>query len=256
MKVTHLAASAAAVTFAGLLGSTASAGIIGLNVTEFATDTQQIDNDITNGTETFGVGVVYGVNTTVTNWTNTGATSASNLIWDSGAASTVNATTTQPNGKATFNAFYGDTALRGGLDDYTPTATPTSIGFTNLNANFPDGYFAIAYVMGFSTNDGASIGDGTTTYYFRPIVPTEVPTSYTQTTQTSDAGTGANPFAHYAVFGSDTSPLTSDSITFTLDTIRGGGSALGGVQLVAIPEPTSVALLGLGGLFLRRRARA
>ena len=40
------------------------------------------------------------------------------------------------------------------------------------------------------------------------------------------------PEANYAVFGSAESPLTADSVTFTIDTLHGGGAALCAVQLV------------------------
>jgi hypothetical protein len=142
------------------------------------------------------------------------------------------------------------------LDDYTATVNPVSITLSDLNATYPSGYFAIVYVGGFNANTGASITDGNTTFFYKPLASPTAPVTFVQTTQTSDLGSGNNPTAQYAVFGSLESPLTSDSVTFTLNTLSGGGAGLGGVQIVSVPEPASAALVGMGAvLFLLRRQR-
>jgi hypothetical protein len=226
---------------------TASAQILSVNVIQNAgNDSQQIDVD-----ETFGIASLGSV---VGGWNNLNA-AANNLADSAGFLTTVDLTLTQPNGQATFNAAYADTPIFAGLDDYTTTVNPASLTLSHLNATFTGGYFAIVYVGGFNANTGASITDGTSKYYFRPLPTPVAPVSFTATTQTTDLGAGNNPIAQYAVFGSFASPLTADSITFTLDTLAGGGAGLGGLQIIAVPEPTTAAMLLSGVLLLALRRR-
>jgi len=253
MKKTNLFQSVrwVAVTTAALLaGFTASAQITSVNLIQNpGNNNQQIDVG-----ETFGIA---SLGTVVGGWNNLNAGTL-NLADSSGLATTVDFTLTQPNGQATFNNAYTNTPLFAGLDDYTTTPTPVSLTLSDLNATFTAGYYAIVYVGGFNANTGASISDGTSTFFYRadpaPIAPYG---SFLQTTQTTDLGLGNNPIAQYAVFGSSSSPLSADSITFTIDTLYGGGSGLGGVQLVAVPEPGAAltGLLGVGLFALSRKHR-
>ncbi len=223
--------------------TSARAQIVSLNLIQNpGNNNQQID-----GSETFGIASLSSV---VGSWNNFNA-GANNLIDSLGAATTVDFSVTQPNGQATFNNAYTNTPLFAGLDDYTTTPTPVSLTLSDLNATFASGYFAIVYVGGFNANTGASITDGVSTDFFR-LDPTPVAPygSFVRTTQTTDLGAGNNPIAQYAVFGSAGSPLTADTITFTIDTLSGGGAALGGVQIVAVPEPTSAGLLMSGAMLL------
>jgi hypothetical protein len=227
-----------------LAAASASADIISVNLTDFATDVQQIDAD-----ESYGVAAEGSV---TDGWINLNRTlSASNLAFADGGSSTVGVTLTAPNSWGSFNAAYDDAPMRGGIDDYVPTANPTTVTFSSLAANFSAGYKAIVYLTGFNSNTGASISDGTSTYYFQTASPADA--TQVQTLDI-DSGDGYD-VANYAVFGSDLSPLTADSITFTLDTLVGGGSGLGGVQLVAIPEPTTFGILALALLALQARRR-
>jgi hypothetical protein len=242
-------ASIAAAVIAAALGcGHATAQVVSVNIMQNAgNDLQQIDADETYGIASYG-SVVGG-------WYNLNAATP-NLLNHLGAATTLDFSLTQPNGQATFNAAYNDTPLFSGLDDYTTTPTPVSITISDINATFSLGYYAIVYVGGFNANTGASISDGTSTFYYRPNPAPVAPYgSFVQTTQTTDLGAGNNPIAQYAVFGSQAAPLTADSITFTLDTLTGGGAALGGVQIIAVPEPTTAALLLSGVMLLALRQR-
>lgn len=206
-------------------------------------DSQQIDSD-----ETFGI---TNQATVVSGWMNVNA-AANNLTDSAGNSTTVNLISVlQPNGQATFNAAYSDTPLFAGFDDYTTTANPCGFTLTNLAANFPNGYKVIVYVGGFLTCTNASISDGTTTYYYRPAVTAaqatnNVASGFTRTTQTSNLGTG-NPHAQYAVFG-DPTLLTANSVTFTIDTLTGGGSALCGFQIVGASATELAAAIWKGNV--------
>jgi hypothetical protein len=227
---------AAGVVFAGLMSQ---AQILSLNLTDFATDVQQIDADETYGVSSLG--------TVVGGWVNLNRTlNATDLAFSDGSPSTVDVSLTAPNSWGSFNAAYDDTPLKGGIDDYTGTVAPTSLTLSDLTGSFSGGYYAIVYLTGFNGNIGASISDGTATFFYRPLAAPLAPVSLVQTTTTVDLGSGNAPEAQYAVFGSAASPLNADSVTFTLDTLYGGGSALGAVQIVAVPEPSTGMILGMG----------
>jgi autotransporter-associated beta strand protein len=244
---TIMAVAAATLLSAGL---SIRAAVISVNLTPYTTDGANIDAD-----ETFGIasqGTVAGgwFNFNRSGGDNTqGLLTTANLPISDGTPTTVGMTLTAPNSWATgFNGAYADTPLNQGLDDYTATPSPTSIILTNLNANFPNGYKVIAYVGGFNANRGASISDGTTTFYYRvdpaPVSPYG---NFVQTTQTTDLGATNNPIAQYAVFG-DSILLTSDTLTLTLDTLYNGGAGLCGVQIVGASANELLARIWRGNL--------
>ncbi|MCU0787435.1 MAG: beta-galactosidase [Verrucomicrobia bacterium] len=224
----------AALIALALLGasSLAPGAVISVNfIQNPGNDNQQIDAD-----ETFGIA---SLGTVVGGWINVTA-GLNNLTDAEGNATTVNLSAIgQPNGQATFYAGYTNTPPYAGFDDYTGTANPCYFTLNNLNANFPNGCKVIVYVGGFNGNTGASISDGTTTYYYRPDPSPAAPYgSFVQTSQTTDLGAGNNPIAQYAVFGG-TGLLTNNTLTFTIDTLAGGGSGLCGFQIVgtSVNEP-------------------
>jgi hypothetical protein len=178
---------------------------------------------------------VPGQNSFAAGWLNLNRTlQAANLPMSDGFASTVTLTGTAPNGWASGNGAYAFTPLLAGMDDYTGTATPTTLTLSNLSATFPGGYKVIAYLGGFNSNTGASISDGTQTFFYQTLNdPTnEFTGNLVQTTLTNDLGAGKAPFAQYAVFGEE-ALLTSNTLTLRLDTLYGGGAMLGGVQVLS-----------------------
>ncbi len=226
---------AACLLVTGACLAKADTTIVSVNLTEFATDIQQVDSD-----ETFGIAAE---GSAAGGWVNLNqAGSATNLTDSVGSATSVDFSLTAPNQWASFNAAYDDTPLKGGIDDYTGTTLPTSITLSDLNATFPDGCKVIVYVGGFNANRGASISDGTTTYHFQAADSPVAPVAFVATTDTTDDGDDTAPEAQYAVFGSDVSPLTDNSITLTIDTLYGGGAAICGVQVIGegvTPLPVS-----------------
>ncbi|MEK7781250.1 MAG: autotransporter-associated beta strand repeat-containing protein, partial [Verrucomicrobiota bacterium] len=217
-------------------GLTTQAAVISVNLTPYTTDASNIDAD-----ETFGIASQGSV---VGGWFNfnrsggdnlQGPLTSSGLPFSDGSATTVNLSLTAPNSWASgFSGAYADTPLNQGLDDYTGTAPATSFTLTNLAANFPNGYKIIVYAGGFNTSRGASISDGTTTFYYRvdpaPITPYG---SFSRTTQTTDLGATNNPIAQYAVFG-DPVLLTANAITVRVDALYNGGAGLCGFQVIGV----------------------
>jgi hypothetical protein len=213
----------------------AQADVISLNFYEFA------GNRVTNS---FGVADVGG-------WINLRTTSGTDLTTDTGFTSTVDFTATQPNGQASFNGAYIGTAMHAGYDTYVSSA-PVVVELSDLVASRQGSSVdVIVYLTGFNSNAGASISDGTTTYFYRnpnPADPTLV--------QTLDTNSGDGyDVATYARFDG----VTEDSITLTLTDLVPGGSGFGGVQVLGvIPEPGTLGLVSLAGAallaFRRRRA--
>ena len=92
-------------------------------------------------------------------------------------------------------------------------------------------YKLIVYLTGFNNNNASFVSDGTTTYYWDPKAYSKV---LSQTTQTDyEEGTTAEKH-NYAIFGSEESPLTSESITISYGLAPGqsSGGGIGGFQLV------------------------
>ena len=90
-------------------------------------------------------------------------------------------------------------------------------------------------------------GDGATTYYFKTQGNGNF--AYNQTTDTA----GTYPTTNYAIFAN------LSGVSQTLAVTKGSNnSGLFGIQVVEVPEPTTLSLtaLGLLGLVRRRRKRA
>lgn len=208
------------------LGNRAPAAVISVNfIQDSGNANQQIDAN-----ETFGIA---SLETVVGGWVNVNGP-ANNLPDAGGNPTPVRLlAVAQPNGQATLNSAYANTPLFAGFDDYTTTASPTSVTLTNLANHFPHGYRIIVYVGGFNTCSNASISDGTTTFYYRTLSAPVAPVSFVRTTTNSNPGNLNAPVAQYAVFG-DPSLLTANSLTLTLDTLHGGGAALCGFQIVGV----------------------
>ena len=217
--------------------------IISTNFTEYTGDAQRIDKG-----EAFGIS---GLETITDTWINLHKTDqADNLTNNLKEKTSVSISLKHPNNWGTGNVAFNNTPLRAGIDDYRATVPSTSATFSGLNETFPKGYKAIVYVGGYLKNTGASITDGNIKYFYQTPSAPVAPVDFIQTTSTTDNGEGSAPEAHYAVFGTNESPLISDSVTFTIDTLYGGGTFIGGVQIIgesisgepiktAIPIPIS-----------------
>lgn len=164
------------------------------------------------------VGVSY---SSVYNWSWNGGTSYTGATeWDSF--------------RQMFQGFIGDNTI-GGSD--------TSFTFTNLNANFTQGYKVYVYVTGAGTG---TLTDGLTIYNLAggvgSIAAMGSEPSWTLA-GTEDPIAGAN----YAVFDN----LNLDTLTITISRTEAGSSqnlGISGIQIVAVPEPSTYALVVSAGI--------
>jgi hypothetical protein len=206
-------------------------GVISVNFTQTTGTGQQV-----------GAGVAYGVpaqNSLVSGWLNLNQTfTAANLPFDDGTASLVNLSGTNSVGWNTGNSAYAGTPLQGGAVNSTSSTEPTSFTLQNLKSGFPQGYKIIVYLSGFVSNTGASITNGSTTYFFQPLAAPAAPVPLMQTLVTTNPGSGNNPVAQYAVFGAP-NLLTSDSVTISLRALSGGSVILGGFQVRSAGKVTT-----------------
>lgn len=145
----------------------------------------------------------------------------------------------------------GDNKLMNGYIDNNADFPQVSIEVGGLPASITDpGYDVIVYFGSDANGRTGSITDGTTTYSYTTFSAQaeNFPASYTLTTDTG----GGNPDSNYAIF----SGHSGSSFNITLD--RGSNnSGIHGLQIVPIPEPSSIALVLLGviGFAMRYRRR-
>jgi len=201
-----------------------ASGVISINFTAAANPNQQV-----------GAGASYGIpgqNSLVAGWLNLNQSfNAAGLPFTDGFASTVTMSGSTSGGWNAGNAAYNGTPLLAGPANYTNSTVAITLTLQNLAASFPDGYKVIVYVSGFISNTGASITDGSTTFYYQPLVSPVAPVALAPTLVTNNPGSGNNPVAQYAVFGAPTR-LTNDTLTLNLKALSGGGVILGGLQIL------------------------
>ena len=142
--------------------------------------------------------------------------------------------------------------LNAGPASWGPPVTNSTIALSQIP------YAQYTLYVYFSSDTAGRTGnvtDGTTTYDFTTLGPAEFNGTSAVFTQTTDTA-GNNPGADYAVFSGE----TANSLTITCNALSGNDQWLGiaGFQIVAVPEPTVMALAGIGLalLGLRRQVRS
>jgi hypothetical protein len=197
-----------------------------------------------NGTSFAGV-------TNAAFWNGSLEAGVANLLANNGSSSGVSLTladqygswgiggaTQDPNGKYNSAIFSG----------YGNTATSDTLRLTGISYSQ---YDVIVYFSSDTSGRPGTISDGAITYSFSTDTREKVDAHGNFVfAQTTDTGL-SHPSADYAVF----SNLTGASQTLTLNV---GGGGIAGMQIVAVPEPGTMALAALGGaslLFWRRRSK-
>jgi hypothetical protein len=145
-----------------------------------------------------------------------------------------------PDGAGTYNKSIFD----GYYNCFSSTLTLGNISFANYNI----------YVYFSADVDGrtGTITDGTTTFSFATMGIAATSGANAIFTQTTDTGT-SHPNADYAEFVN----LSGTSKTLTIASNPNNGMGIAGIQIVATPEPGTMALAALGGVSLlcwRRRS--
>ncbi|USN99532.1 MAG: PEP-CTERM sorting domain-containing protein [Phycisphaeraceae bacterium] len=195
------------------------------------------------------------------NWNNSWPTYQTTDLFDSSGAAT-----TLDLGWASFNSWnisgaavhpgqdadgtYNRELLHGylnaGYADWGPPITYSEVAISEIPYTV---YNVIVYFSSDVAGRAGDVTDGTTTYSFNTVGPDSVSGPDAMFAQTTDtAGTYATT-ANYAIFAG----LTGDAQTIQLqmrDTDAWGGIA--GFQVVEVPAPASLGLLGFG-LFVGRR---
>ncbi len=168
-----------------------------------------------------------------------------------GNYSSIGASTTDPN----YTMFNRDIGISGNTG--LTTITVTSLTNTEFSGGY-DVYVYIAANANSSSHEEAtiSLSDGTSTYY---VLVNETIASYQGSfIQSTATSSGTAPIANYVKF----SGLTGDSFTISsqnVDDLTGAVAGLAGMQIVAVPEPSTMAYLGmltvLSFLYLVKRRR-
>jgi hypothetical protein len=218
--------------------------------------------DISGASQQAGVVLAPYWNSTYLIDGNSGATE-NNLLDSSGAATSMSVGNFVDNSQYGWAIEFSTPGMdangdynRNLLNGYLNNGGGGSVSMT-LNSIPYSAYSIIVYLSSDTAGRTGTVNVGSTTYDFSTMGPAEIGgvpatagsgnAAFIQTIDTS----GANPSADYAVF----SDLTGSSQTISSTIASYGGIA--GFQVVAVPEPGSMALAGLGGfgilLALRRK---
>jgi hypothetical protein len=180
-----------------------------------------------------------------------------NNLWDSagnnsGASLTYSAADIwrlqTPNPAQDADGTYNKDLLNGYLDSGSAGGHST----VTLSAIPYSSYDIIVYFSGDTTGRGATLNVGSTTYDFTAMGTAAIAGGNALFTQATDT-TGSSPTAaNYAIF----TGLTGSSQTLDFIASVAGAGGISGFQIVAVPEPSSMALAVVGGfgvLLMNRR---
>lgn len=197
------------------------------------------------------------------NWNNSWpANPTVNLMDNSGAATTLDLAygsfnTWSIQGShpgADTDGSYNKELLNGYLNSgpaaWGPSITNSYVSLSQIPYSVYDIYI---YFSADTAGRNGSVSDGSTTYYFSTLGSAAISGANALFAQTTDT-LGVNPGADYAIF----SGLSGVSQTLTLNMLSGNDQwgGIAGFQVVAVPEPGTLALVTLGGLgvlIFRRR---
>lgn len=244
---------------ARMLIATATAAVLMAAATSVKAQTVSWNFD---GYGTINGGSQYAGVVSAANWNDTylidgnSGNPENNLIDNSGNATTVGASFTDnsqygyaiqfsspaQDADGTYNKYLLNGYLNNGNGGSVAIAL-SSIPYSSYNI--------VVYLSSDTAGRTGTVNVGGTTYDFSTMGPAEISGANASLIQTTDTS-GANPSADYAIF----SGLTGASQTIATTIPAYGGIA--GFQIVATPEPSSMALAGMGGaliLLVSRRVK-
>ncbi|MDA0767575.1 MAG: PEP-CTERM sorting domain-containing protein [Verrucomicrobia bacterium] len=209
---------------------------------------------------------IAGVDVAHANWNNApgraGTTAdiigpiASTLVNDSGANSGVTVSWANSSANSTWRHSLsltdGDDKMMKGYIDLG-NSTPPGITLTVLNLNqFASLYDVYVYAGRAGGAADASVSNGTTTYGMKAGFSSgaNFPADYAVADTLSSEDQANWDVGNYVLF----EDMSGDSFTITYAKV-GANSGVIGMQIVAVPEPASLALFGLGALLALRRRR-
>jgi hypothetical protein len=221
--------------------------ISGANVAGLAPAANWNDSWIENGNAISPYGSPTAVNGLMDN---TGTRTSLNIayqawgFWSVGSAPGQDADTT-------YNRNLLNGYLNAGPAGWNPPVTTSTITLTSVPYLQYDLY---VYFSSDVAGRTGTISDGNITYDFSSVGPGETGGANALFTQTTDTG-ALYPTADYAIFSGE----TASSLTLTCSPlVSDAWLGIAGFQIVAVPEPGTLALAALGGvmLVLGRRSKS
>ena len=227
----------------------ANGTISGANVAGVVSAANWNDSWLENGNAINAFGSPTAVNGLIDN---SGAATSLNIAYQAWGFWSVQGSTPGQDADGSYNRNLLNGYLNAGPAGWNP---PVTTSFVTLSSIPYAQYDIYVYFSSDTAGRTGTLSDGTTTYDFSTAGPASVSGANAVFTQTTDTGT-LYPTANYAVF----SGLTGSSQTITESPlVRDAWSGIAGFQIVAVPEPGTMALGALGLMALvaiHRRSRS
>jgi hypothetical protein len=227
----------------------ANGTISGANVAGVVLAANWNDSWLENGNAISPYGSPTVVNSLVDN---SGTATTLNMAYQAWGFWSIQGSTPGQDADGTYNRNLLNGYLNAGPAGWGPPVTTSTIALSQIPYAQYDIY---VYFSADVAGRTGTLSDGLTTYSFSTAGPASISGANAVFAQTTDTG-ALYPTANYAVF----SGLTGSSQTLTgSPLVNDAWSGIAGFQIVAVPEPGTMALAGLGGLammaWMKRRPK-